>query len=298
MAAAPFPLPGQSPLAGPPSPQPPSPGQPLASPSPLGTPQPGTGYQLGQPGFTPPPPSVPTPGLDPELTTPVDDVYSIDPLVLDRPVRMRIEGSSRMLSRSALQQIWPFLAQAALNGPFLQGMAMQGMTVDFVEMIRMLEDASGTMRSYRIFRPMNQQEQQMRQMPSPDARVKLQLGQQEQQTRQQIMQTKVQGQQALEQLRAMVKDKEIDEASARHILSLLQQENSGQAQRRHEVIQNTSDRMHEARQNHHDRRLEGQQALLQHHTDLSKARLTLAQGLLSRSQGARQPGQGPPPQQP
>lgn len=138
----------------------------------------------------------------------------------------------------------------------------------------------------------------MRQQPSPADRVKLQVAQQEQQTRQQIMQTKVQGQQALEQLRVMIKDKEIDEASARHILSLLQQENAGQAQRRHEVIQNTSDKLHEARQNHHDRRLEGQQALLKHHTDLSKARLTLAQGLLGRSQTPPQDGssQGPPQQ--
>ena len=184
-----------------------------------------TGYPVAQPGFMPPPPP-PGVGFDPEMTPPSQEVYQIDPLVLDRPVKIKIEGSSRMLARAGLQQLWPFIAQATLNGPFLQGLAQQGLTADFQEFMRMAQDAVGTTRLYKLFRQMTPQEQQARSQPSPDAQLKAQIAQQQDQVRLQIMDKKVQGDQLIAQIEAELKNKQIDEESARKILELIRGEHS------------------------------------------------------------------------
>src|SRR5438552_191593 len=78
--------------------------------------------QPGQPGQPPL-----APGQLPQLQPPPpygddqqQEVYEIDPQVLERPVRIRIDGASRMLTKDILSQVVPFLSQFILNGPLLQ----------------------------------------------------------------------------------------------------------------------------------------------------------------------------------
>lgn len=197
------------------------------------TQQGGLGTPMGpQPLPTTPPEemNLAVPGLDPELSPVQSEAYQIDPLVLNRPVRIRIDGSTRMLSRAALQQDVGMLAQFILNGPFLQALGANGDTVDFTEFARMLQDATGITRSYRLFRRLTPQEQQARQQPSPDAQMKMQAAQLEAQTRTQIMQMKQQGESARLQVESALKDKAIDEESARYLLGLIAKEREGGGQ--------------------------------------------------------------------
>jgi len=134
-----------------------------------------------------------------------------------------------MRTRGNLQQSLPLIAQFILNGPILQELAQANIIPDFVDFERMVMDATGLQQDYRLFRPMTPEEQQKRMQPSPDAQLKNQQSQQELQTRTQIMQMKTQSDQAIAQIQAMVKDKEISEESAQHILSIFQKEKSDQA---------------------------------------------------------------------
>lgn len=198
---------------------------------------PGTGFPVGQPGFIAPPPDQPPPGVDPELTPPVGNVYAIDPEVLDRPVRIKIDGSSRMLSRSALQQIWPMLSQSLLSGPLLAEMTRNGITVDFIEFLRMLEDAVGTMRSYRLVRPMNQAEQQARNSLPPEVQARTAAQDKSDQIRLQLGQMKLDGDKNKVMTEAEWRQKGIDEESARHILALIAQEKADKANKPNPAIE-------------------------------------------------------------
>jgi len=197
-------------------------------------PQPGQGGQgpggfpVAQPGFLAPAPPQPSGVVNPELAPPDPDALTLDPLVLSRPIKITINASERMRTRGNLQQSIGFIAQFAMNGPFLQELAQSNLTVDFVDFARMIMDATGLQQDYRLFRDMTPQEQQQRQQPSPDTVAKGQQAQQELQTRMQLMQMKVQGEQAVAQIEAMVKDKAISEESARHLLTIFQKEKSDQ----------------------------------------------------------------------
>lgn len=199
----------------------------------LPPPQQGTsgpmGFPTGQPGFLAPPPPQPTPIVQPELAPPDPEAMSIDPLVLNRPVKIRINASDRMRTRDRLQQSVPFLAQFIMNGPFLQELAQSNMTIDFPEFFRMVWDATGIQQDYRIARPLTPEEQQKRSQPSPDAQAAMQQAQLEAKTRTDIMQMKIGSDQQIAQLQAMVKNKEISEESARHILQIFGQEAADKA---------------------------------------------------------------------
>lgn len=187
-----------------------------------------TGFPVGQPGFIAPPAPEPNPVINPELAPPDPEALTIDPLVLHGDVKISVKGSDRMRTRQNLQQAVPFIGQIIMNGPVLEQLAQMNTTADFADFARMVIDATGLQNEYRIFRPLTPQEQQKRDQPSPDAQLKAQQAQQEQQTRTQLMQMKVQGEQAVAEINAAVKNKQITEESARHILGLLQQEQSDQ----------------------------------------------------------------------
>lgn len=194
----------------------------------LPAPQQGTngpmGFPTGQPGFLAPPPPQPTPTIYPERAPPEPEAAEIDPLVLNRPVKIRITASDRMRTRDKLQQTVPFLAQFIMNGPFLQELAASNMTIDFPEFFRMIWDATGNQQDYRIARALTPEELQKRSQPSPDAQLQMQQHQEELQTRKELMQMKVGGEQQVAQLNAMVKNKQISEESARHILQIFGQQ--------------------------------------------------------------------------
>lgn len=187
------------------------------------------GFPTATPGFLAPAPPQPSTVINPELALPDPSALQIDPLALTRKVKITVNASDRMRTRDNLRQAAPFIAQFAMNGPFLQELAQSNMTVDFVDFARMIMDAVGLQQDYRIFRDMTPQEQQQRQQPSPDTVAKGQQQQQSDQIRTQLMQMKVQGEQAVAQIQAMVKDKQISEESARHLLQIFQQEQSDKA---------------------------------------------------------------------
>lgn len=107
--------------------------------------------------------------------------------------RFTISASSKMMTREKLAQIVPFIGQYMLNGPFIQSLQAMGQTVDFQVYGKMIQDATGTGDKYQLIRPLNQQEQQAKQAPNPQVVADQQKSQAELQTRQQLMQTKVQG---------------------------------------------------------------------------------------------------------
>lgn len=187
------------------------------------------GFPVAQPGFLAPAPPEPQSVINPELAPPDPAALALDPLALSRPITINVNASERMRTRDNLRQSVPFIAQFAMNGPFLQELAQSNLTVDFTDFARMVMDATGLQQDYRLFRAMTPEEQQKRAQPSPDTVAKGQQAQQELQTRKELMQMKVQGEQAVAQIQAMVKDKQISEESARHLMSIFQQEKSDQA---------------------------------------------------------------------
>ena len=112
--------------------------------------------------------------------------------VFDGPMRFKMLSASRMMTREKVQQVFPVIMQFMAQGPMVEGLAQTGLTIDWQEMLQMMQDATGTERLYKLVRPMNQQEQQARQAPPPEAQMEMQKAQQEAQTRIQMGQMKAQ----------------------------------------------------------------------------------------------------------
>lgn len=104
------------------------------------------------------------------------------------PVRFKMVAASKMATRDKLSQQFQFITQYLLNGQVIGELKNLGMVVDFTEWVQLLKDATGTERTYALIRPMNEQEQQQAQQPSPeqiaaqeqaqqDAQVRVQMGQ-------------------------------------------------------------------------------------------------------------------------
>lgn len=135
--------------------------------------------------------------------------FAVPAGVFQKPVRFRMHAASRMLTRDKLIQIFPFLFQYIAQGPFLAQLTKVGKTVDFEELIQMLQDATGTGRLYRLIRPMNEQETQQAQQPPPEVVAQQQQAQQEQQIRLQMADKKIQGDLMVEQVKKQPNPAEI-----------------------------------------------------------------------------------------
>lgn len=170
----------------------------------------------------PPQPSLP---LTPPPEDPQQEIYTIDPLVLERPVKIRVDGASRMLSKDLVAQSFQQILPVMTNGPLISELAQSGQTVDWPVFWKMLQDGTGTSKMYPLVRPMNPQEQQQRQQPSPDAKNQMQMKQMDMQTRTQLGQQKSQTEQMKIQVQKDLEEKKISEESARHILDFLQKHN-------------------------------------------------------------------------
>lgn len=196
----------------------------------------------GMPGFAAPQnapnPAGPLgPAPQPVPQTPIDADYAplqpeaaaLDPYVLETPVKIRILGSSRMLARPILAQQFQFLAPLMLSGPFLQQLALQGESIDMAEFFRLAQDATGLGKTYKFVQPMTLEQQQARSQPPPEVAAQLQKAQLDNQGRAQAVQAKQQTDQLQIQTQAATKQKEIDAADARHILTLAHKEKESQA---------------------------------------------------------------------
>ncbi len=212
------------------------------------------------------------------------DIYEMEGKVLGSPVRIKIEGSTRMLSKQALQQAVPFLFQFLAQGPLVQQLAAQGKAVEFGELFRMLEDAAGTSLSYNLVRPLSQQEQQRLAQPPPQAQMEMQKAQLDAQTRIQMGQMKAQTEQMRTQVDARLRELEMEENSARELIRTIQDERASLADvetNRQTKMIDAQAQAQKARQDLAHReaknRLDRESAKLKHQADMAKVISTLAQ---------------------
>ncbi len=122
------------------------------------------------------------------------EMYKIPAEIFSSKVNFTIKASSKMVTKERLMQIFPFVTQYLLNGPFMQQLIAGGKTIDTDEMLRFLQDAAGTAEIYKLIRPMNEQEIQQRNQPDPtvvaekesknaDNQVRLQIAAQDNETK-------------------------------------------------------------------------------------------------------------------
>jgi hypothetical protein len=116
-------------------------------------------------------------------------MYRVPAQVFNSKVNFVIRASSKMVTREKLLQIFPFITQYLLNGPFLEQLANANQTVDSNELLRFLQDAAGTSEKYTLIRPLSPEEIQQRQQAQQQAQ------QQQQQEQNADLQTRIQIQQ-------------------------------------------------------------------------------------------------------
>lgn len=171
-----------------------------------------------------PPQPDPTWQVYPQTAPPAGGVYQIDPAVMDRPVRIKIEASSRMVGRPQLQQDFQALSQTILNPGLLPALAEDRMKVVWPEVLRMFNDATASGRQYRWIAAMTPEEVQAHQQPNTQQQQDMAKAQLDAQTRQQIMQMKIQSEQSIAQMDQRMQELQLQEEAARHILDLIVRE--------------------------------------------------------------------------
>lgn len=105
---------------------------------------------------------------------------------VQKPFSFRMSAASKMITRERVMQMFPFLAQYLISGPFISQLQKAGRTVDFEEMAKMLQDATGISRKYTIVRDLSPEEQKALQQPPPEVVADQQKTQMELQTRMQL----------------------------------------------------------------------------------------------------------------
>jgi len=153
-----------------------------------------------------------------------DEYFTVGSDSFKSPIRFRMNASSRMMNRDKLQQALPIVEQALFQPQVMQNLNTLGYTVDPLEFIMMLQDATGASRAYNLIRQLTPEEQQQRMQPPPEVQSQEKLAQMDQQTRLQLGQMK---QQTEQQKAASISDwqkNRTEEESSRHILQLIQQD--------------------------------------------------------------------------
>lgn len=110
-----------------------------------------------------------------------------------KPVNFKILASSQMVTREKLAGIFPTLIQFFAQGPLVQGLVASGLAVDWEQMFKMMQDATGVGKVYRLVRPMNEQEKQAASQPPPDVQAEMQIAREKNQTELQKEQMKAAG---------------------------------------------------------------------------------------------------------
>lgn len=87
---------------------------------------------------------------------------------MGREVRFMMLSATRMMSREKLLQIFPFVTQYLINPELMSLFQKSGQTVDIAEWLRMLQDAAGTKYTYKLVRPLSDEEKQAMMQPTPE----------------------------------------------------------------------------------------------------------------------------------
>lgn len=136
------------------------------------------------------------------------------------PVKFIMRASRKMMTRDAIAQMFPYLAQYLFAGPFLSGLSQLGQTVDFAELLLMLQDATGVDKKYQLVRPMNDQEKEAMKQPDPQTQAKIQLAQMDAQIRTQMGEMKHKSEMTKHQLDYQARSEETEEKSAREMVKV------------------------------------------------------------------------------
>ena len=100
------------------------------------------------------------PGQSLPATNAQASYYYVNADTFQKKVRFRMLAASKMVTRDKLMQIVPFWMQTLSQGHLISALNQTGQTIDFQEIFRMLQDATGVAHLYTLVRPLSQQEQQ------------------------------------------------------------------------------------------------------------------------------------------
>lgn len=160
-------------------------------------------------------------GADLPALGPNDQFFSVGSEAFKSPIRFRMNASSRMMNKEKLQQALPVIEQALFQPQVMGNLNQLGYTVDPLEFMIMLQDATGTTRAYNIVRPLTPEEEQARQQPPPQAQLEMQQSQAELQLRRELGQMKQQSEMAKVQAQHDWETGDTSEKSATEILKLI-----------------------------------------------------------------------------
>jgi hypothetical protein len=124
------------------------------------------------------------------LPTGITDVVSAKSF--RAPVRFKMVAASQMVTRERLAEIVPFLIQYMTAGPLLEALSQIGQTVNWAELLQMIQDSTGIGKLYQLVRPITAEEIQKMNQPNPELIAKQQEAQQSAQIRLQMGQIKSQ----------------------------------------------------------------------------------------------------------
>jgi hypothetical protein len=143
------------------------------------------------------------------------------------PVRFEMRAASRMMTRENIQQMFPVLAQYLFQGPFLQELTKTGQTLDYMELLQMLQDATGVGKRYNLIRPMNEQEKAAFNQPDPQTAAMMQKAQMDGEIRTKMGEMKQQTDLQVAQMEYEASIHESEEESSRQLVKLMM-ENQGE----------------------------------------------------------------------
>lgn len=127
-----------------------------------------------------------------EVLGPQNEVMQVGAEAFAKPMRFKLNASSRMLTKEKLEELFPYIVQYLMNGPFVEQLKANNQAVDWNEVFQMMQDATGVGRKYNFVRQMTEQEIQAAQQPSPQEQQAMQKAQLDAQTRVQMGQLKAQ----------------------------------------------------------------------------------------------------------
>lgn len=119
--------------------------------------------------------------------------YLVNSSTLGKPVNVCIRAASQMLTREKLMGILPVITQFYTQPNFQQGLAESDLKINWPEMFRFVQQATGVEKQFEFVVPLTPEEKQARMQPPPEAvmqaqqaersdNVRLQLGQMKAQT--------------------------------------------------------------------------------------------------------------------
>ena len=156
-----------------------------------------------------------------DITDAQGQMRSIPTGVFKKPVRFKMLAASKMLTRERLAGMFQFVAQNLMSGPFMAETAKNQSKINFPELWRMMQEATGIAKAYELIVPMTPEEVQAMQAPPPQVQAHMAMRERELGTRLQIMKTKTDADMQKAALSYKQKEEDRGEKSAIEVTKLL-----------------------------------------------------------------------------